>query len=72
MSTDFEDILRPVDTPLPNFPAKYITLANGQNLIIRQAEREDMPALLPHVEPLIHYDKDFYNLVAARLYAELL
>ena len=72
MSIDLEKILRPIDTPMPKFPPKYMTLANGQEMVIRQVEREDIPDILPHVEPLIHCERDFYNIVAARLYSELL
>jgi hypothetical protein len=72
MAVDLEKILRPIETPLLKFPAKYMTLANGQEMVIRQVEREDIPDILPHVEPLIHCERDFYNVVAARLYAELL
>ena len=72
MTVDLEKILRPIETPLIKFPAKYMTLANGQEMVIRQVEREDIPDILPHIEPLIHCERDFYNVVAARLYAELL
>ena len=67
-----EKILRPVDTPMPQFPSKVITLKDGQKMVMRQIGREEIPSLLPHVEPLIHLDRDFYNIVASRLYAELL
>lgn len=72
MSVDLEKILRPVDTPLEPFPAKYMTLANGQNMVIRQIDRDEIPDLLPHVEPLMKVERDYYDLVAARVYAELL
>lgn len=72
MAVDLEKILRPVDSPLPKFPAKYMTLANGKQMTIRQIEREEVPDLLPHVEPLMHVERDYYNIVAARVYAELL
>jgi hypothetical protein len=72
MSVDVEKILRPVDSPLPKFPPKYMTLANGQEMVVRQIERDDIPDILPFVEPLIHVERDFYHIVAARLYSELL
>ena len=72
MPIDLEKILRPVDTPLPEFPAKYMTLAGGEQLVIRQVTRDEIPAMLPHVEPLMHVERDFYDIVAARVYAELL
>ena len=72
MSVDVEKILRPVDTPLPEFPAKFMTLAGGEQLVIRQVTREEIPDILPHVEPLMHVERDFYDIVASRVYAELL
>lgn len=72
MAIDLEKILRPVDSPLPKFPAKFMTLAGGEQMIIRQIEREEIPDILPHVEPLTHVERDYYNVVAARVYAELL
>lgn len=72
MIDDMEKILRPIDTPMPQYPSKVITLKDGQKMVMRQVGREEIPSLLPHVEPLIHLERDFYNIVAARLYAELL
>ena len=72
MSVDLEKILRPIDTPMPEFPPKYMTLASGEHLVVRQIGRAEIPDLLPHVEPLIHIERDFYNIVAVRVYAELL
>jgi hypothetical protein len=72
MSDDLEKILRPVDFAMPPFEAKCITLEGGKEMVMRQVYRDEIPEILPHVEQLIHVDKDFINLVAARLYAELL
>ncbi len=72
MSVDLEKILRPVDQPMAPFPAKYVTLASGEPMVIRQIDRDEVPDVLPHIEPLIHVERDFYDLVAARVYAELL
>src|SRR5512137_938241 len=72
MSIDLEKLLRPVDTPLPEFPAKCMTLAGGEQLVVRQVGRDEIPAMLPHVEPLMHVERDFYDIVASRVYAELL
>lgn len=72
MAQDLEQLLRPKDTELPPFPAKYVTLANGQEMVIRQVGREDIPAILPYIEPYVHLERDFFDIVAARVYAELL
>lgn len=72
MAIDLEKILRPIDNPLPKFPPKYMTIASGQQMVIRQVDRDEIPAILPYVEPLIHVERDFYHIVSARVYAELL
>lgn len=72
MPVDLEKLLRPVDSPMPPFPAKVVTLAGGEQMVIRQVTRDEIPDLLPHVEPLIHHERDFYDIVAVRVYAELL
>lgn len=72
MSVDVEKILRTVDTPLPAFPPKVITLAGGEHMVVRQIDRDEIPDLLPHVEALIHHERDFYDVVSARVYSELL
>jgi hypothetical protein len=72
MAIDLEKILRPIDSPIPEFPAKFMTLAGGEEMIIRQIGREEIPELLPHVEKLMHVERDYYHIVAARVYAELL
>lgn len=72
MAIDLEKILRPIDTPMPPFPPKFMTVATGEEMIIRQVGRNDIPDILPHIEPLIHVERDYYHIVAARVYAELL
>ncbi len=72
MPVDLEKILRPIDTPHPRFPAKYMTLANGQEMVIRQVDRDEIPDILPHVEKLMRVERDYYHIVSARVYAELL
>ena len=72
MSVDLEKILRPTDNPMPPFPAKFMRIASGEEMVIRQVGRDEIPDLLPYVAPLIHVERDFYDIVAARVYAELL
>jgi hypothetical protein len=72
MSVDLEKILRPIDNPMPPFPPKHMTIASGEEMVIRQVGRDEIPDILPHVAPLIHVERDFYDVVAARVYSELL
>lgn len=67
-----EQQLRPEATDMAPYPAKYITLASGEKMVVRQIDRDQGPIALAAVEPLIKYEKDFYDIVAARLYSEIL
>ncbi len=72
MAVDLEKLLRPVDTPLPPFPPKHMTLASGDDMVIRQIGRDDIPKILPFIAPLMYVERDYYDCVAARVYSELL
>ena len=67
-----EQSLRPVESPMVQYPPKYITLATGEKMVIRQISREEVPHILEAVKPLMTVEKDFYDIVASRLYSELL
>ena len=70
--SQLEEILRPPEKELPPYPAKCIVLASGERMVVRQARREEVPILLPDVAALTTVERDFYDIVAARAYAELL
>ncbi len=72
MAIELESILRPTDNPYPPFPAKYMQVASGEMMVVRQVDREEIPSILPFVEPLLHVERDYYDIVSARVYAELL
>jgi hypothetical protein len=64
--------LRPPADELAPYPAKLITLASGEKMVVREAHREDTGALLGTVYPLLGVPKDYYDIVAARMYSEIL
>ena len=64
--------LRPAETEMAEYPAKAITLASGEKLVVKQLAREDCGIALEAVEPLMKVERDFYDIVAARMYAEIL
>ncbi|MFC1879075.1 hypothetical protein ACFLZW_04105 [Chloroflexota bacterium] len=72
MDMEVEAYLRPPDYPMEPYPAKVITLATGSKLVVRQVDRDAVPVLLEAVKPAISVERDYYDIVAARLYAELL
>jgi hypothetical protein len=69
---EMEKKLRPPELPLKPYPAKVITLANGEKMVVREAKREETAVLLETVQPLVGVPRDFYDIVAARMYAEIL
>jgi hypothetical protein len=72
MAAELEKILRPVDHPTPPFPPKIMQVASGETMVIRQVGRDEVPDIMAHVRPLMFVERDFYDIVAARVYAELL
>ncbi|MEW5827193.1 MAG: hypothetical protein AB1778_10225 [Candidatus Bipolaricaulota bacterium] len=71
-ATDLEALLRPPAMEMPPYPPKAITLASGEEMVVRQVAREEVPVLLEAIYPLLLVERDFYDIVAARLYGELL
>ena len=69
---ELEAVLRPPALNMAPYPPKVITLANGKKLVVRGASREDVPILLKAVHPTLFIHRDYYDIVGARLYAELL
>jgi len=57
---------------MPPYPPKVITLASGEEMVVRQIGRDEVPILLQAVAPFIWVERDYYDIVSARLFAELL
>ena len=67
-----EKKLRPPEVELKPYPPKVITLASGEKMVVREAHRDEVGVLLGTVAPLMGVAADFYDIVAARMYAEIL
>jgi hypothetical protein len=72
MDMELEMVLRPPQMTMPPYPPKMVTLSNGKIIVIRQAVREDVPAILKSVHPCLFIERDYYDVVSARVYGELL
>ena len=70
--SELEASLRPPAMDMPPYPPKVITLASGEEMVVRQVERDEVPTLLEALCPLLWVERDFYDIVAARLFGELL
>jgi hypothetical protein len=67
-----EKALRPPYIPLKPYPAKVITLSSGERMVVREVKRTEVFTLLGTLYPLLGVQTDFYDIVAARMYAEIL
>jgi hypothetical protein len=70
--SELEASLRPPAMEMPPYPPKVITLASGEEMVVRQVARDEVPTLLEAIYPLLWVERDFYDVVAARLFGELL
>ena len=69
---ELEALLRPPTLEMPPYPPKVITLASGERMVVRQIDREEVPILLEAIYPLLWVERDYYDIVAARLFGEML
>lgn len=72
MDMELEAYLRPPESEMAPYPAKAITLATGKKMVVREVTRDKVPELLEAVMPTLFIPRDYYDIVGARLYAELL
>ncbi len=49
-----------------------IQLKTGEVMVVREAKREEAPMLLSYLDKVKEVDHDFYDIVGARVYAEVL
>lgn len=70
--SELEGLLRPPAMEMPPYPPKVITLASGEEMVVRQIDRDEVPLLLEAIYPLLLVERDYYDIVAARFYGELL
>jgi hypothetical protein len=45
---------------------------NKRTMLIRSIKQEEIPLVLPYIKRYMDVDRDFYDVVGARVYAELL
>jgi hypothetical protein len=72
MLDELEAMLRPPALPMAPYPPKAILLASGETMVVRPADVEEVDTLLKIIQPLSWLNRDYYDIVSARLFAELL
>jgi len=69
---EIEPLLQAPPMDLKPFPEAMMTLKDGRILYIREARREDTPLMLEYMKRIMEVERDFYDVVGARVYAEIL
>ena len=72
MDMELEQLLRTPEIEIPDYPAKVITLATGKPMVIRPIDRRETSTIMKAVKPTMKIERDFYDVVASRVYSELL
>jgi hypothetical protein len=67
-----EKELRPPELEMAPYPPKVITLSSGEKMVVREASRDEVGVILGTIHPLMTVQKDFYDIVASRMFAEVL
>lgn len=69
---EVEAILQGPSMDLPKWPGAQAKLKDGRTLYIREARRDEAPKMLEYMKRLMEVDHDFYDIVGARVYSEIL
>jgi hypothetical protein len=69
---EIEPLLQAPSMDLKPWPGAMITLKDGRTLYIREAKMEEAPMMLEYVGQVMKAEHDFYDIVGARVYAEIL
>ena len=69
---EVEAVLQGPALKLKPWPGATIELKDGRTLYIREARLDEVPAMLGYVKRFLEVDHDFYDIVGARVYSEIL
>ncbi len=69
---EIEPLLQAPALDLKPWPGATIGLKDGRTMYIREARREEAPAMMAYMRRVMEADHDFYDVVGARVYAELM
>lgn len=69
---EIEPLLQAPPMDLLPWPGAMITLKDGRTMYIREARLDEAPAMMDYMRKVMASDHDFYDIVGARVYAEIL
>jgi len=68
---EIEPLLQAPAMGMPAWPGAMIRLKDGRTLYIREAKLDEAPQMMAYMKKVMETDHDFYDVVGARVYAEL-
>ena len=69
---EIEPLLEAPPMDLKPWPGAKITLKDGREMYIREAKLEEAPMMIAYMKRVMETERDFYDVVGARVLAELL
>ncbi|RME76656.1 MAG: N-acetyltransferase [Chloroflexi bacterium] len=69
---EIEPLLQAPAMDLKPWPTATIQLKDGRTMLIREAKLEEAPMMMEYIKKVMEADHDFYDVVGARVYAELI
>jgi hypothetical protein len=69
---EIEPLLQAPPMDLKPWPGAMVALKDGRTLYIRQARLEEAPKMMGYMKRVMEVEHDFYDIVGARVYAEIL
>lgn len=70
--SEIESWLSGPKVELPEFEPAYTETRDGKKLVIRALRKDEAPALLKFLKNFLEVERDFYDIVGVRVYAEVL
>lgn len=68
---EIEPLLQGAALPMARWPGASIELKDGRTMYIREATLEEAPDLMKYMQRVMQADNDFYDVVGARINAEI-
>ncbi len=69
---EIEPLLQGPKMDMKPWPGAMCKLKDGRTLFIREARLEEAPQMMDYMKKVMEVDHDFYDIVGARVYAEIL
>ena len=68
---EIEPLLQAPSMGMPPWPGATVKLRDGRTLYIREATLDEAPGMMRYMARVMDADHDFYDVVGARVYAEI-